>query len=174
MRIFKISNRLCYQSNIQQILDRVKIPRQKFQNLQRLDTITRSTGKIFYSYQLKLIIKYLNLNGYSFNKEYFNLQQLKKELSRKYQYYKNYQQDCTNIQVEIYRKLISQLDVLGIFYQNYSYNYACVETINQQTQFKVFKEEQLRQYIQKNRYQTNKEEVFSKILQKNQIQQFTF
>ena len=174
MRLYKISNRLLYQDKIQKLLQDLKIPRQKFQNLQRLDLITRSTGRILYSYQLKLIIKYLNLNNYSFNKEFYNLQNLYKELNRKYQYYINYQQDCTSIQVEIYRKLIKQLDILGIYYYQYTYNYVCVETQNENTQFKIFKEQQLRQYIIKNKYQTNKQEEFLKKLQKNQIQQFIF
>ena len=174
MQLNKIKHRVQFQQQIQKILDQYKISRDKFQDLSRLDQITRSKNRIWYSYQLKLKIFYIDLPNYVIEKQFDSIEKLKKYLKRKYNYYLDYQQQCSDIKIQISRKLIKELNILGSYYFQYRDNYACSEYIDDKSLFFVLDEQHLRQYISKNKYQTQKEKQFKIFLTKNEINEFTF
>lgn len=174
MQLNKIKHRVQFQQQIQKILEQYKISRDKFEDLSKLDMITRSKSRVWYSYQLKLKIVYVDIPNCG-TETYFNsLEKLEKYLRRKYEYYLAYQQQCSDITVQISRKLIRQFYILGSYYFQYGDNYVCSEYVDDQTKLFTLTEEQLRQFIEKNKFQTQKKKQFEIFLTKNEINEFTF
>ena len=173
MNLNKIVHRVEFENEVEKILQSQKISKESFLDLSRLHQITRSTTNIWYCYQSKVIFNYFNqLNHNKHEYVLLSKNQLKYLIMTKYQYYKDYQEEIINLEIQIYRKELATLQILGQYYAEYDYQYACVERIDNNANFMIMSEAKLKDTIISKKYQSNKELIFSKKLSKNNIQNF--
>ena len=98
MNISSIKNKLQYQQYCNKIIEQKKISKQGFYDLTILEKITKNKSHRWYYY-----IKYIQLilKNFRNKREFVDQKQIYKFIKNKYEYWKKYQQDISDIQIKI-------------------------------------------------------------------------
>ncbi len=171
MNLNKFKNRFQSQEFCNKIIQQNKLSRQGFYDLTILQNITRCKKHIWYSY-----IKYVQiiLTNYKNRKQFNSQKELKQYIQNKYSYYKQYQQQISDIEIKIVIQKNLQIQIFGHYYdqEKYIQNFVCIFRYVKNTQIKIINENELRQYIYKLKLQILKQEQKIIHLFKENIQNF--
>lgn len=171
MNISKFKNRIQTQEFCNSIIQQNKLSRQGFYDLTILQNITKCKSHIWYSY-----IKYVQLilTNYRNRKQFNSQKELKQYIQNKYNYYKQYQQQISDIEIKIVIQKNLQIQILGHYFdqEKYIQNFVCIFRFEKNTQIKIINENELRQNIYKLKLQILKQEQKILYLSKEKIQNF--
>lgn len=171
MNISSIKNKLQYQQYCNKIIEQKKISKQGFYDLTILEKITKNKSHRWYCY-----IKYIQLilKNFRNKREFFDQKQIYKFIKNKYEYWKKYQQDISDIQIKIVIKKNFQIQILGHYFnqEKFIQQFVCIYRLQKNTEYKIINQNQLRDLLFKNKMQIKKQEEKIIYLNKEKIEQY--
>lgn len=174
MKLNKIRNKIQSEEYCNKIIEQYRLDRQGFYDLSYIQKRTKSDTNLWYAYRKQYKINFIDLKHYSQTGNFITLDNIKYRLKNKFQYWKNYLEEITSIEVDIIIQEIMQLELLGQFFleQDYERKYICAIKTKEEYFFKLFNENTFLSYLQTHKLQTKKENNEKIHLNINEIEQF--
>ena len=170
MNLGKIKNKIQTEQFCNKIIQQNKLEKKNFYNLSRYQQRSRSKSHQWYGYKRIYKINYSDIIGCQTG-EFRDYQYLKFRLIHKYNYWKQYMQEITNIQVQIIVQQEVYIQLLGSYYSEQQYSQMCVIMVRtkQQTFYKNLRQDQFIKYLKVRKCQTQREKQIKVILKGQQI-----
>lgn len=174
MKLNKIRNKIQSEEYCNEIIQKYNLSRQGFYDLSYIQKRTLSNTNLWYAYKKQYKINFIDLQNYSQTGNFITLDKVKSKLKNKFQYWKNYLEEITSIEVDIIIQEIMELELLGQFFlqQDYERKYVCAIKTKEEYFFKLFNENTFLTYLYHNKLQTVKENNKKIHLNINEIEQF--
>ena len=174
MKLNKLRNKISSEDFCNKIIQQYNLSKQGFYDLSYIQRRTNSNTNLWYAYNKQYKINFMDLNSYSQTGNFITIDTIKFRLKNKFEYWKNYLEEITSIEVDIIIEEIMELELLGQFFSQNDYHtkYVCAIKTKQEYFFKLLSENEFLNYLYSHKLQTMKENNIKIHLNMNEIQQF--